>query len=96
MDSLDERCLLSAHVVTHLDQAVRAAVGVGRAPALSAFTIATCQGETVRLVLVLVRAAFNVRSLFVPFQAASVIAHGASKRGKTDRGRTARCIKLHT
>ena len=39
MDSLDDRCLLSAHVVTHFDQAVRAAEGVGGGPALVAFTI---------------------------------------------------------
>ncbi len=39
MDSLDERCLLSAHVVTHLNQAIRVPVGVGGAPALVAATI---------------------------------------------------------
>ncbi len=39
MDSLDGRWLLSAHVVTQLNQAVRAPVGVGGARALAAFTI---------------------------------------------------------
>jgi hypothetical protein len=39
MDSLDERCLLSGHLVIHLEQAVRAPVGVGAAPALVALTI---------------------------------------------------------
>jgi hypothetical protein len=39
MDWLDERCLLSVHVVTHLNQAIPAPVGVGRAPALVAITI---------------------------------------------------------
>jgi hypothetical protein len=39
MESLDERCLLSANVVTHFDQAVRAPVGVGAAPAQVAFII---------------------------------------------------------
>jgi hypothetical protein len=39
MDWLDERCLLSANVVTHFDQAVRAPVGVGTAPAQVAFII---------------------------------------------------------
>jgi hypothetical protein len=39
MDSLDERCLLSANVVTHFDQAVRAPVDAGAAPAQVAFTI---------------------------------------------------------
>ncbi len=39
MDSLDERCLLSAHVVTHFDPAIRAAEGVGAAPARVAFTV---------------------------------------------------------
>jgi hypothetical protein len=39
MDSLDERCLLSAHVVVHWHQATRAPVDVGGAPAPVAFTI---------------------------------------------------------
>jgi hypothetical protein len=39
MDSLDGRCLLSAHVVTHFDQAVRAAEVVVGAPSLVAFII---------------------------------------------------------
>jgi hypothetical protein len=39
MDWLDERCLLSANVATHFDQAVRAPVGVGAAPAQVAFII---------------------------------------------------------
>jgi hypothetical protein len=39
MESLDERCLLSANVATHFDQAVRAPVGVGAAPAQVAFII---------------------------------------------------------
>jgi hypothetical protein len=39
MDWLDERCLLSVHVVTHLNQAILALVGVGGAPAQVAFII---------------------------------------------------------
>jgi hypothetical protein len=39
INSLDERCLLSANVVTHFDQAVRAPVGAGAAPAQVAFII---------------------------------------------------------
>jgi hypothetical protein len=39
MDSLDERCLLSAHAVVHWHQATRAPVDVGEAPAPVAFTI---------------------------------------------------------
>jgi hypothetical protein len=39
MDWLDERCLLSANVLSHLDQAIPAPVGVGGAPALAAITI---------------------------------------------------------
>ena len=40
MDSLDQRCLLSAHVVVHLSQAIGAPLRSGAAPALVAFTIA--------------------------------------------------------
>ncbi len=39
MDSLDERCLLSARVVIQLSHAIGAPVDVGGAPALVAFTI---------------------------------------------------------
>jgi hypothetical protein len=39
MDSLDERCLLSAYVVIHWNQVIRTFVGVGGAPALVAFPI---------------------------------------------------------
>jgi hypothetical protein len=39
MDWLDERCLLSAHVLSHLNQAIPTPVGVGGAPARVAFTI---------------------------------------------------------
>ena len=39
IESLNERCLLSASVVPHFDQAVPAPVGVGAAPALVASTI---------------------------------------------------------
>ena len=39
MDWLDERCLLSAHVLSHLNQAIPAPVGVGGAPALVAITV---------------------------------------------------------
>ena len=39
MDWLDERCLLSANVLSHLNQAIPAPVGVGGAHALVAITI---------------------------------------------------------
>jgi hypothetical protein len=39
MDWLDERCLLSAHVLSHLNQAIPASVGVGGEPALVAITV---------------------------------------------------------
>jgi hypothetical protein len=39
MDWLDERCLLSAHVLSHLNQAIPTPVGVGGAPARVAITI---------------------------------------------------------